>query len=407
LWCAYAAAFFIPLHPKLVSLPLILFIVLSLIDIGKNTWEDFKSRPLWFKLSISAMPIYFLLHVLGMLWTENVAEGWLDVSRKMNLLFLPLALLTVPWKRQELTSILKVFLLGVGVSVMINCARMLIIYLETGDTSLLIGRNAAGIVHLGYYAIYLVFAIAIAAVMLKGKAKLKKKWFTAVLILVILGASFLLVFSGSKMGLFALLGVLLMLLVFTFNPKKWKSAILVSTLSVITLVVLVGSNNYMRNRLSDMAIHLSSEEIDNTSYESSMVRRMTWDGTWQVWQDNPIFGTGTGDIQDVLMETYLENDYTAPYLKKMDPHSQYLQSAAALGVLGLFSLLIAFLLPLFKALERRDLIMASAAFILLVSNLSEGLLERQAGIQFLSFFLPLVMILVSMDERQEEVQRAL
>ncbi len=407
LWSAYSAAFFIPLHPKLVSLPLILLIVLSLTELRKSLWDEFKSRPMWFKLSMVALPFYFFLHLLGMLWTDNLAEGWLDVSRKMNLLFLPLALFAVPWERIGLVRIFKAYLIGVGVSMLVNYARMISMYWETGDSSLLIGRNAAGYIHLGYYAIYLVFAIAIAAVILKSKNRLKGKWFTWLLVTIIAAATVLLVFSGSKMGLFALIGVLIMLFLFTFNPQKWKSAILVSSLTVIALGVLVLSNDYMRTRLAEMVIQLSSEEIDSNSYESSMVRRMTWDGTLKVWLKHPVIGTGTGDIQDALMETYEENGYTAPYLKNMDPHSQYLQSAAALGVFALLSLLIAFLLPLFKALERRDLLMGSVAFILLLSNLSEGLLERQAGIQFLSFFLPLVVILASMDEKQEEVQRAL
>ena len=61
LWSAYSAAFFIPLHPKLVSLPLILLIVLSLTELRKSLWDEFKSRPIWFKLSMVALPFYFAM----------------------------------------------------------------------------------------------------------------------------------------------------------------------------------------------------------------------------------------------------------------------------------------------------------------------------------------------------------
>src|SRR4051812_14219402 len=71
-------------------------------------WSLLKhNRPFWL---LSAL---FLMHVAGLLWTNDLASGWNDVRTKIPLMFLPLILFsTAPLQVRELQLVIAAFVAG-------------------------------------------------------------------------------------------------------------------------------------------------------------------------------------------------------------------------------------------------------------------------------------------------------
>lgn len=138
-----------------------------------------------------------------------------------------------------------------------------------------------------------------------------------------------------------------------------------------------------------------------------MARRMTWMSTTIVWSKSPLLGTGTGDIQNELTETYKEQGFTGPLSRGLDPHSQYLQTAAALGLLGIVLLLGAILLPLKHALRKGQFSIIAFFLIILLANVTESALERQAGLQFFAFFSPILLLWSMKTENSSQFKQDL
>ena len=71
-------------------------------------WQQLKSNTLFWILSSA-----FLIHILGLAYTHNLAEGWQDVKTKIPLMFLPLIFFSgKPLSLKEFNGILSCFVAG-------------------------------------------------------------------------------------------------------------------------------------------------------------------------------------------------------------------------------------------------------------------------------------------------------
>lgn len=70
----------------------------------KTYWKNLKKEPV-----IALIALFFLLHFIGLLWTENIAEGIKDIRIKLPLLVLPLVLVSKPINRTNTFYMLALF----------------------------------------------------------------------------------------------------------------------------------------------------------------------------------------------------------------------------------------------------------------------------------------------------------
>lgn len=109
----------------------------------------------------------------------------------------------------------------------------------------------------------------------------------------------------------------------------------------------------------------------------------------ELFQTNPVFGVGVGNIRSKVDQIYAEKypDYTQPIM----PHSQFLYVLAAMGIVGLLLFLIAFFVPLFYNRAYHDLFFLGFYMIFLMAFLLEHTIENQLGVASFSFFLLLFL----------------
>lgn len=338
---------------------------------------------------------FFLLHAIGMLWTSDTGFGLFDLQIKSPLLLLPLLALMAgrPLARYR-DVFLFVFALVNAVMVFVCIAAALFRIAQGSDLSPaqeLFSSYWSLVLHPSYFALYLSAAIA-GWCLLPVHGWLPRPAGVVVLILLSLGV----VLSGSKMGWILLPLLLIALIVLRWRERAVRNALMgMGALSAMGVAVLMASSPYARERVQEMLKAAGDEPRDTATVASSEVRRLTWATAWDLSQRDPWLGTGTGDIKNELVAAYEERGYTGAAEKRLNAHSQYMQSAACLGIPGFLFTIAMVLVPLFAGRPRDPMLLL---FLLLngLNWLVESMLEVQAGAVF---FALLTTVLACSPER--------
>jgi len=145
------------------------------------------------------------------------------------------------------------------------------------------------------------------------------------------------------------------------------------------------------------------EAIRPDMKESTGSRILVWQSGWQIIQEHPFFGVGTGDVKDALLEEYSHKGIKYAYSRRLNAHNQYLQTYLSVGLIGFLVLVAMLVWPGILAFRRKNYIYFF--FILLVSMniLVESMFECQAGIVFYAFFNAVLFWYSSIDKPKEQV----
>ena len=329
--------------------------------------------------------IYFLLHVVGMAWSTNTAFGLFDLEIKSPLLWFPLLLCFLPMEaRVGRKSLLFAVAIGGAVSVLL---KVLLAALRIASGSGLSPQQEAFSsafsvpMHPSYLALYLCVAIA-AWVLTDAHRALPRAIGLSVFALLCLGV----VLCASKAGWLVLLFLLPSLLALRWKDTAVRNALgLMLVASLAAASALVVFSPFARERVVEVWQAATESEHANTADTSSRVRWVTWAAAWELFKEQPLIGTGTGDIKDELLVYYKEHGATHALDLKLNAHQQFLQSAACLGLLGLVALMAMFVLPLATAVRSRDALGWIIPAILIANFMVESMLEVQAGVLFTGF----------------------
>jgi O-antigen ligase len=113
----------------------------------------------------------------------------------------------------------------------------------------------------------------------------------------------------------------------------------------------------------------------------NQARLVVWTITGQIIADHP-FGIGLGNLEGEMKQRLIQLDQHELVEKNYNPHNQFLQIAAEIGLVGLaFFVCILFFIVRF-ALQRKDELLAFLVFSLILNSLFESMLQRQSGIVF-------------------------
>lgn len=335
---------------------------------------------------------YYLLHVAGMLHTENTSAGLFDLEVKLSLLLLPLFLSTMRLSSDQVSTVLRSFITGcLAISV---CLLSLAVYdYAASAENHFFYELFSRWTHPSYLAMYLNLAIAVLLLRaLKG-------------VQVALNTAMALLFSGvifllsSKMGLLITAalyaGALLNLVV---AKKKWFLGLSGLVLMILAVVLTLKFVPEVGARL-EAAKQALLNGADPSNPESSAVRLSVWEAATEASMDNFATGAGTGDVKQTLLAKYKEKGMTGAYrvdeatgevTTVLNAHNQFLQSFVALGIGGLLLLLATLLVPLWYGWKKRNLLLMTFTLIVVLNLLTESMLEREAGTMFVGFFLALL-----------------
>ncbi|MDG1434754.1 MAG: O-antigen ligase family protein, partial [Saprospiraceae bacterium] len=296
--------FLLPLNPRIS--------VLVTIFIGIN-WLLSGCIYFNFKSLLSPIPIlffsFYVMHLIGLMYTSNWIEGMQRVETKLPLLIFPLILFSFPIKsKKDISSILKSYVAGCLLASIYCFTNGILKYLETGENWMTYKKLGSFLgFHPTYFSMYLSFAFFIALFLLVEKIKkhsLKYKigssisagWFFIIIILL-----------SSRMTILATVLILgFSFLTWMYFQQKIFQGVGMTLLAIVLLFFSI-KNVPSVNQRTQAAI---SSAITKDSTKVNRAPRINlWNAAFTVIKENPFLGTGTGDIQVELVKIYKERNY--------------------------------------------------------------------------------------------------
>jgi O-antigen ligase len=186
---------------------------------------------------------------------------------------------------------------------------------------------------------------------------------------------------------------------FTFSVKKKLGlGILFITAFLVTSVFLFTSSGFTKLRMQLMLTELTSNSIEMTDPKS---RLLIWPYAVKIIEDNWILGVGTGDAEQLLLESYKKHKLEELYKAQLNAHNQYLTLMMRHGLLGLFVIIINIVFPLWIYMKNRNVEAFLFICLIAVFFLTENVLGRAQGVIFFSLFHS-IYLTVDFDNQEYE-----
>jgi O-antigen ligase len=282
---------------------------------------------------ILASIVFFFLHVIGLLWTEDLSWG-VHIVHKMWYFLLLLPVLFTIVRREHIKFYISAFLLAITFT---EIASYLVWFEIIEPFKNATVRNPTPFMsHISYNPI-LAFAIYLVLHEIFFNKKITNLVFSLYSFFAI-SMSINMFITGGRAGQVMYFAMLAIIVFQFFNNQKIKSLLLISVLIPGVFFTAYMTSDLFQQRV-DAAVNNTISYSDNKS--SSVGLRITFAlNSWDVIKENPIIGIGTGDFP---MEYKKINQINTPGLPSAtNPHNMYTLVVMQLGVLGLISMLSIF-----------------------------------------------------------------
>ena len=343
---------------------------------------EWRNRKAWSRLQW-VFVAYFSLHVLALLYTDNLSSGLVDLGSKASMLIAPLVFCTIRLSKSQLQKILKCFVAGVLLASVLYlvCATYLYFFLEAESHVFFYSYLALPLGnHPAYAASYSILGIVFLIEKLFDPIKRSKISWTLHIAAILLLWLMVILFV-SRMQVLALCLVISGLFLWKFGiQKRWL-------LAAIAVLLTWGGTYYGSKAFPYTSVRVSNA-VENVNMPSN-VRFELWDSGFAIAKKEPVLGVGPGDLKDLLVQDYKKKDeQRSTGLAKlgMNTHSQYMESLAGLGFVGLLAFLLTLVLPSWRALKNQNTIVLAFFAIVGFGCLTECMLEVQRGSVWFAVF---------------------
>jgi O-antigen ligase len=178
-----------------------------------------------------------------------------------------------------------------------------------------------------------------------------------------------------------------------YSIKKVFTGIGILGISSALLVTIFLQNPFIKERIlhafgAEQQLNWINQYGDGHSNPAED-RKIMWKSVWNAGKENWIFGVGTGDTEEKLLEEYSKVNFKAGIDAQYNAHSQFLQTWFELGLIGLIAFISCLIYPAIHAIKEKNVLCLSFLSLVFISCITEAMLERQHGIVFFSLFISL------------------
>jgi O-antigen ligase len=404
IYLAGIIAFLIPISPTLLSLAVALFVLNWIISPEKSIRLIQYKGQLPFLFSI----LFYISYGIGMCYTTNVNEGLSSLETKFSFFILPIVFLKYKTElTDKLVLYLRIFILSCTINALI-CFGFAAFRFFKPELVVLYGipydlgagyfyyNELSHFFHPSYIAMYCVFALF--ALVHINQTKLlpntfnSPKWLNGVVGFIL---TFFVLLLSSKAGWIGLFGFFTYLFVLLIKNKQ--------TLKGIILMLCLAGGFYFFNinytpkfsaRIPKLSVIKDALNNDGTkptnSSDGNGSRVLVWKAAIDLFKQHPVIGVGTGDAKDKMLEMYKQKGMQSEYESQLNSHNQYLNTAVALGLIGVSILLLCFASSFYFAFKDKNFLLLVFVSLAGMNFLFESMLERQAGVIFFVFFYTLL-----------------
>ena len=333
---------------------------------------------------------FFLVYLLGMIYTDNVPSGWSQIETKLGFLAFPFLFSSYggfdKTKKNFVHSVLTLCLLAIALFCLFVAFQLS--YEKTGslvdlDSSFFVYNQLTFVVFLQplYFSLFILFVMVVWQNRLLDDwnefSQWEKRFWVAVQIFFLV---FLFLLS-SRMSILAYMAWAILRTAVLFVKRK-KRVLAVGLIAVEFLVglVLLTQIDVNKTRFSEAVNPESNYETDR--YAGRSLRIEKWKCSFETWQQSPVFGVGTGDENDELLKCFKAKEIHSAVKFGYNSHNQYLSTLTQVGILGLILLLAMVLYPIYMGFKNKDLTILGIGLIFFLCIGSETMLSRRFGVLY-------------------------
>lgn len=392
-------AFLLPLVKKKLPILVSLLLLSSVLVIRKIQFKKYS-------LLLLIIPVaFYLLHVIGISYTEDKSAGYFDLQVKLSILFIPLIGLFVSnvivLKK---TVIYKAFVYG-NLSAGIYCLLMAffnsISYLPAGKflfetsrwPSITEGLSffetinlrynyfsyelLSQIHHPSYFSLYLVLSVFIVVYLVRNNI------FNLISGISLISFFVLIIWMlGSRAGYLSLIiGTIsfILFLIIKYKNLKFGIILFVFTLGFIGFIL---TNQRIQKNIKEITTVIHTETIT----KDSDMRIWLWKSGGEIIRENFWSGVGTGDMNNSLRKKYQDYGLDLAYSKTYNVHNQFMDAGIKTGIMGILSLLVLVVVMLQYSIKVKNFLFFYFSLFIGINFLFEVLLSTIAGVSFFVFF---------------------
>ena len=279
--------------------------------------------------------IFFLLHVLGLFWTEDLTWG-LEITRKMWYFLLLFPILFSIVDKSYVKYYISAFIAAIVITELLSYLVWFQIIGEFKNASV---RNPTPFMsHISYNPI-ITMAIYIVSHEVLFNKKLTKytKYFYCFFVIIMIINMFITGGRAGQVMFFAMIGILTFQY---FSGQKLKALIAVSIIIPGIFFAAYNSSSIFNKRINEginEVMTYNKAEISQENISSIGERVLFALNCWEIIKDNLWIGVGTGDLPNEYKKVNQKNTPSAPNVT--NPHNMYTLILVQLGLLGLVSML--------------------------------------------------------------------
>lgn len=371
--------FLIPLKREFIAPAFIFFIITSFIN-----YKILKIEKVRFFLLLLPS-ILFVTYLVGLYRAHNVSDALNDLITKLPLLICPFAF----WiSHLNIKKILPQIVISLSFGCLLAFIYSLInsctLYFQNNDLSSFFYGNISFFSHPSYIAMISNFCII---GLLYFYSKLNIKPLITILLVILLSIYIILLLS--KTGLITFIITFLVFIFYVIlKKKKIKLGILIISVLLTSFFSVFHFSKTFQNRI----LELSSITKNQNESSSSNARFMIWKIGIEKIIDNPIFGYGTGNGNNVLLKTYKERKLESLFQKKLNSHNQFIQSTLETGMIGGSIMILIFIIGIIYSCKENELLLLYFLLLILINLLTESMFERQVGVTFFAVLYSLLLV---------------
>ncbi|MBN2349902.1 MAG: O-antigen ligase family protein [Bacteroidales bacterium] len=397
--------FYIRLLPYLIGLSVLTWILQK--DLFSRTKGAIKN------IYFVGIVIFYLVHLMGMLYTKDYKAGVFNLQIKLSLIIFPLIIFTSSAylfnkKKLLINSFIYGNILASAICILLAVYHSILnggdsffnasawphtrdwpfIKLVLGGLSYFNYSELSAFLHVSYFSMYLLMSLYFVYNKLENcwnELKSKEKVSNIVIILFFL---LMILLLQSRAAIIALsLIVLYEVVNHLLIPGRIIIKIIIASFFIILILGVI--NHFARFK----SLKEGTTEISYTQLKRDNIRIQLWERSIKIIKNNPLFGVGTGDLKTSILEEYKNENLDITTVKFYNSHNEFLETTARLGILGVGTLLFILILPLLKANNYKDNKILIAFIIIIITNfIFESMLNRINGVLFFSFFYSLLNI---------------
>ena len=373
------------IFPKFSSL---LIIWLCLLTIYGAIKKQLVFKP---NIILFAMMALFGAYLLSIFVHGAPLSSLKFLENKLSLLIIPLIISFYPAKHEELINLLRAHIIGCIVLISIAFYHSYQCNMAFGESLRCFSTtNFSQIHHPSYFSAFLIFS-SVLVILDKSNTIVPNKPLRIILFL----ATLLVQWNLGALAGFLTIILLVLILPFLISVFEGGLKKLILSYSILTIIGIgfVFSSKEIKADFSNALGFLKNyyenpeEFIRNRTYplEGNETRMILWDVSTKICLKHPL-GVGLGNLDFFMQEELEPLGHGQLATKQNNPHNQFIQVTAELGLIGLalFVFIIIYLLVI--ALKQRRLILFSLVLAFVVFCLFESMIQRQSGIIFFCFW---------------------